>query len=453
MFKHILRTSSFLASLLLANQALAFCGFYVAKADTDIFNEASKVVIARDDDKTVITMVNDFKGDLDEFAMVVPVPTFLEEGQINVGNSATVDHLDAYTAPRLVEYFDDNPCNIRRYEMMAMRSNAVMEDAGPLMEKDLGVTVDAEYTVGEYDIIILSAKESDGLTVWLNSNGYKIPEGAERVLESYIKQGTRFFVAKVNLQEQAKTGYQFLRPLQIAFESPKFMLPIRLGTVNAKDTQELFVFTLTRKGRVETSNYRTVKIPSDLDVPLYVQDEFSAFYTDMFKTAWQRESGKAVFLEYAWDMNWCDPCAADPLSHEQLKQLGVFWLDDTPSTKPGIMPSPRPMPQSQARDVFVTRLHLRYNGDLFPEDLMFKQTADRSNFQGRYITRHPWDGTEQCEQADRYRAGLPDRFNQEAKNLANITGWSIADIRQKMAQKKQVFEPKPVLKWWQKLWK
>ncbi len=453
MFKHILRTSSFLASLLLANQALAFCGFYVAKADTDIFNEASKVVIARDDDKTVITMVNDFKGDLDEFAMVVPVPTFLEEGQINVGNSATVDHLDAYTAPRLVEYFDDNPCNIRRYEMMAMRSNAVMEDAGPLMEKDLGVTVEAEYTVGEYDIIILSAKESDGLTVWLNSNGYKIPEGAERVLESYIKQGTRFFVAKVNLQEQAKTGYQFLRPLQIAFESPKFMLPIRLGTVNAKDTQELFVFTLTRKGRVETSNYRTVKIPSDLDVPLYVQDEFSAFYTDMFKTAWQRESGKAVFLEYAWDMNWCDPCAADPLSHEQLKQLGVFWLDDTPSTKPGIMPSPRPMPQSQARDVFVTRLHLRYNGDLFPEDLMFKQTADRSNFQGRYITRHPWDGTEQCEQADRYRAGLPDRFNQEAKNLANITGWSIADIRQKMAQNKQVFEPKPVLKWWQKLWK
>ena len=120
-------------------------------------------------------------------------------------------------------------------------------------DDSLGVTVEAEYTVGEYDIVILSAEQSDGLSTWLNTNGYKIPAGAEQVLGSYIKQGTRFFVAKVNLEEQAKTGLQTLRPLQIAFESPKFMLPIRLGTVNSKGMQELFVFTLTRKGRVETT--------------------------------------------------------------------------------------------------------------------------------------------------------------------------------------------------------
>ena len=43
------------------------------------------------------------------------------------------------------------------------------------------------------------------------------------------------------------------------------MLPIRLGMVNAKGSQELFVYALTRKGRVETTNYRTVKLPSDID--------------------------------------------------------------------------------------------------------------------------------------------------------------------------------------------
>ena len=43
--------------------AQAFCGFYVAKADAKLFNEASKVVIARHDGKTVITMVNDYIGD------------------------------------------------------------------------------------------------------------------------------------------------------------------------------------------------------------------------------------------------------------------------------------------------------------------------------------------------------------------------------------------------------
>ncbi len=36
----------------------AFCGFYVAKADTKLFNKASKVAIVRDGDRTVLTMAN-----------------------------------------------------------------------------------------------------------------------------------------------------------------------------------------------------------------------------------------------------------------------------------------------------------------------------------------------------------------------------------------------------------
>ena len=34
------------------------------------------------------------------------MPTFLKREQIHVGEKALVDHLDAYSAPRLVEYFD-----------------------------------------------------------------------------------------------------------------------------------------------------------------------------------------------------------------------------------------------------------------------------------------------------------------------------------------------------------
>ena len=64
----------------------------------------------RDGDRTVLTMSNDFKGELKEFAVVVPVPTVLQKDQIHVGDKALVDHLDAYSAPRLVEYFDENPC-------------------------------------------------------------------------------------------------------------------------------------------------------------------------------------------------------------------------------------------------------------------------------------------------------------------------------------------------------
>lgn len=433
--------------------ASAFCGFYVAKADTKLFNQASKVVLTRHDGKTVITMANDYQGDAKEFAMVIPVPTFLERDQIHVTEPAIIDHLDAYTAPRLVEYFDDNPCEPLKMMAMMRDATALEESAGAGgSAASLGVKIEAEYTVGEYDIKILSAEESGGLESWLTQNGYKIPEGATDVLQSYIKQDVRFFVAKVNLEEHSKLGYSYLRPLQVAFESPKFMLPIRLGTVNAKGPQELFIFALTREGRVETTNYRTVKMPSDMDVPLFVKDEFSDFYRSMFDQQVKKEDMRAVFLEYAWNMAWCDPCAADPLSNDELRELGVFWQEEEAplGDRPRTMIAPNPT----AAEVYVTRLHLRYDAERFPEDLRFQETGDNSNFQGRYVLHHPWKGARsQCKEAAYYLDNLPRRFDREAKNLAHLTGWDVNNIRDKMAEKGQNFTPIPEEKWYKKLWK
>ena len=141
----------------------------------------------------------------------------------------------------------------------------------------LGVTIEATYTVGEYDILILSAKQSGGLQTWLLENGYTVPMGAHRVLASYIRQGMKFFVAKVNLGEQKRLGFAYLRPLQVAYESSKFMLPLRLGMVNADGPQELFVFAITKNGRVETTNYRTVRLPSGGEIGLYQPLHQTAF--------------------------------------------------------------------------------------------------------------------------------------------------------------------------------
>jgi hypothetical protein len=423
--------------------AAAFCGFYVARADTALFNRASQVVLVREGDRTVITMANDFRGDLAEFAIVIPVPTFLEREQIHVADKALIDHLDAYTSPRLVEYFDDDPCRRWELERLAMADARAMPAAPTSRrEKGLGVTVEASYTVGEYDIQILSAEQSSGLTVWLRQEGYRLPDGAEAILGSYLKQGMRFFVAKVNLDEQAALGFTYLRPLQIAFESRKFMLPIRLGTLNADGPQELFVYTLTRTGRVETTNYRTVRLPTDMDLPAFVKDEFGDFYRAMFTTQVERERLRAVFLEYAWDMAWCDPCAADPLSPAELRQLGVFWVG-------GPAPQPDRSMAPQAADVFVTRLHLRYDAQSFPEDLHFQETGDRANFQGRYVLRHAFKGEASCEAAEAYFASLPERWAQEAETLASLTGWDVADIRGRMDVAWVAEEAKP---WWRRLW-
>lgn len=420
---------------------LAFCGFYVAKADTKIFNKASQVVLVRSEDKTVLTMANDFKGDPKEFAVVIPVPTVLQKDQIHVGEKALVDHLDAYSAPRLVEYFDEDPCRMVMYERaLPMTSPGMAGSSRKLQMRadSLGVKIEAQYTVGEYDILILSAQQSTGLETWLRENNYRIPSGASAVLNSYIRQNLKFFVAKVNLKEQAKLGYSMLRPIQVAYESPKFMLPIRLGTVNADGPQELFVYALTRKGRVEATNYRTVKLPTGMDLPVYVKDRFKDFYTAMFNHQVAKENMSTIFTEYAWDMAWCDPCAAEPLSNDELRKLGVFWLDST---------------GRRGQDVFVTRLHVRYDSAHFPEDLVFQETADRSNFQGRYVLRHEWKGTSSCEAAERYRQQLPQRREAEAQNLARLTGWDVQQIRRSMGVGNPPVPPQTPEKWWHRIWK
>ena len=399
-----------------ASSGWSFCGFFVAKADAKLFNKASQVVIARQENRTVMTMVNDFQGEIKDFAIVVPVPVVLKKEQVHIGENKIVERLDAFSAPRLVEYFDEDPCAPRPVPM-PMSATAKQEGAvGGKARGDsaLGVKIEAQFTVGEYDILILSAQESTGLETWLTQNGYRIPQGASELLQPYIKTNMKFFVAKVNLKEYEKTGNKFLRPIQMAFESPKFMLPIRLGMINADGEQDMLVYVLSPKGRAEVANYRTVKIPSNVEIPVFVKKEFADFYKSMFQRTYEKEGKNVVFVEYAWDMSWCDPCAADPLSPEELKKAGVFWLD------------------GNQNNVYITRLHVRYGRAKFPEDLTFQDTPNRENYQGRYILRHPFTGKITCDEGKHYKKELVKRQETEAQTLANLTGWDINQIRKKM---------------------
>lgn len=413
-------TAAIAALGLAAGAAQAFCGFYAGKADAKLFNEASQVVMVRDGPRTVLTMVNDYKGPLSEFAIVVPTPQVIREGQVRVVEKAVVEALDAFTAPRLAEYHDADPCRFgfdwgipvpaqppmvySPAAAMVVPSQAKSGRAG-----ELGVTVDAKFTLEEYDIVSLSAQQSDGLETWLRENGYRIPAGASAALKPYIAQGMKFFVAKVNLEAQAlkQSGNVRLRPLQFAFESPKFMLPMRLGMVNAPPgkPQDMIVYLLTREGRVESSSYRTAPIPANMDLPYFVKPEFQRFYKTMFEEQARREAHKVVFTEYFWDMSWCDPCAADPLSLEQLRKLGAFWVGGgdaqqnfaalmKPGAEAGRIDANAAWQRSGgAAPVLVTRLHLRYTPESFPEDLMLTQTRDRQNSQARYVIKQPFKGT------------------------------------------------------------
>ena len=468
------------------------------------------MVLVRDGNRTVISMLNDYKGPLSEFALIVPTPTALQKGQVRVAEKAIFERLDAYSAPRLAEYHDNDPCQLNfhwgqawwsKAEMLGTTALPAPADGASISKRSnssLGVTVEASYTLEEYDIVSLSATQSDGLETWLRENGYSIPKGASAALKPYINLGMKFFVAKVNLKQQLKTGYSYLRPLQFAFESEKFMLPMRLGMLNAApgQAQDLIVYALTKNGRVESSNYRTTKLPSNMNLPPFIKAKFGEFYKDMFEQSAKKEDFKTVLTEYFWDMGWCDPCAANPLSTEELRKAGVFWVggnadevfSNMKAPNAGDAPMKIRMPLGGGtQPAMLTRLHIRYTPESLSEDLMFNQTADRQNWQARYVLQQPFAGsvsacsakvgkadcTAMCKQRIQdfvrepqripgtnitskvnenelmsdcitacktsktnaldavkqyYTRQLPERERAERKTLAQLTGWSDAEI-------------------------
>jgi hypothetical protein len=439
-----------------ATQAIAFCGFYVGGADAKIFNKASQVVIARDGERTILTMANDFQGAVKDFAMVVPVPVAIKKEQVHVGKRTAIEKLDAFSQPRLVEYFDPDPCAPQRREMedRVIRPQASAPAPGIAKKStgNLGVTVEDSFKVNEYQILILSAKESNGLETWLRGNGYNLPTGANKLLAPYIKQNLKFFVAKIDLKEFNKIGGKVLRPLQIAYQSPKFMLPIRLGTINARGEQDLVVYVLSPKGQVELTNYRTVKVPTGTAIPEYIKSEFGDFYKATFQKVYEQEQKKVAFLEYAWDVSNCDPCSSEPPTPAELKEAGVFWIDNG-SSPSGLVP-PNFRRRGSSGNTFITRLHVRYTRDKFPEDLMFQETGNQENFQGRYVMNHPFKGNLSCEAGKKYRQALRPRLEKEASNLANLTGWSIRQINTKIDF--SIADPKAKAdansQFWQNVW-
>ena len=185
------------------------------------------------------------------------------------------------------------------------------------------------------------------------------PSGAEEILVDYVARGMRFFLARVDLEEQSKLGYSYLRPLQMAFESEDFVLPLRLGMANAAEPQELVVYMLTRDGRVESVNYPAQTIPSEVQLPLFVKDDGRAFYDAMLEAEAARTQKPAVFLEYAWELSRCDPCNGTRV----LLRAGMPRARaDSPCASKGLMyhrvPERSTVNQGSIRDPGVTPMAL-----------------------------------------------------------------------------------------------
>jgi MYXO-CTERM domain-containing protein len=337
-----------------------------------------------------------------DFAMVVPVPEVLMEANVKTLEDEVFEKLDRLTAPRLVEYFEQDPCSVVDFDDQAGNGNGQTNGA-----TNGGVNVEARFQVGEYQIVILSSEESTALENWLTDNDYNVPMGAAPYYEPYIQAGMYFFVAKIDPEEVVfdNDGRAVLSPLRFDYDADQFSLPIRLGMINSAGEQDLIVHILARDQRYDLANYDNVTIPTNKEVTADTEENFGEFYKALFAETVQQNPG-AVVTEYAWQASTCDPCPGPVLDPGDLLTLGADVLGN------------------EAEFDFswvVTRLHARYAKDEIGEDLVFRaappivggrefvvdpetgeleqgaRESEVNNFQGRYIIRHPYQGDIDCE--------------------------------------------------------
>ncbi len=413
------------ATLCAAPAAHAFCGFYVAGGDQQMFNDATQVVLMRMGTRTVLAMQNNYKGPPEAFAMVVPVPVVLQESDVKTLGREVFEHVEKMGAPRLVEYWEQDPCGPDYDDdvpKMARAGGMRMAEESDKKADDLGVRIEAKFVVGEYQILILSAKDSTGLDTWLQREKYHIPKDAEPLLRPYVEAGMKWFVAKVDTSKVKWVGEgndkrAELSPLRFHYDSEEFSLPIRLGLANSSGTQDLIVNILAPNQRYEVANYKNVTIPTNIDVAESMKDKFGAFYTALYDRTVEKNPG-AVVTEYAWQATTCDPCPGPALYPQEFQTLGADVLQGT-----------REKPAAYGNADFVlTRLHARY-GKTISDDLRFKAAPpivggreflvdgkkleegsrpdSTNNFQGRYAVRHRWTGPVKCDQPRYGRWGGP----------------------------------------------
>ena len=359
-----------IASLLLAfaHGASAFCGFFVTGADAQLYANATMVVLMRDGTRTVLSMQNNYQGPPDQFALVIPVPVVLQQAQVKTLPNDVFARVDQLGAPRLVEYWEQDPCrsllDYRGYPTAA-GGGGTGGGSGNYDAGSGGVRVEAQFAVGEYDVVILSADDSSSLSTWLTENKYNIPQGAAPVLAPYVAAGMKFFVAKVDTSRVTFHGNQAaLSPLRFYYDSNDFSLPVRLGLLNSQGAQDLIVNILSPNQRFEVANYANATIPTNIRVRNEVRDAFGSFYEGLFQRAIAGHP-RTVVTEYSWDAQTCDPCPIPPLTANELATLGADV------TRGGAADGGAFSAPYSNLGYTLTRLHYRYAPSDLGEDLVF----------------------------------------------------------------------------------
>ena len=447
-------------------RAHASTGFYVGSTDAPLVNHAANVVLMRDGKRTVLAMENDYQGPAQDFVLVIPVPVVMHKDGVRTLSREVFAHLDQVTAPRLIEYWEQDPC-VTKATAVATPTPTPSSMRLPVLADTHGVSTEAKFTVGEYDVVILNTKDSRGLDAWLRDAKYKVPANAEALFRPYVERGMKFFVAKVDPKKvKFEGGRAILSPIRFSYDAETFELPLRLGALSSDGSQDVVVTILAKGQRYEAANVPNVAIPTNLDLNDAAKKQFGAFYAALFDRTIEKNPRAAV-TEYAWAVTTCDACTAPPLTASDLATLGTDSLPGAPVScdppfyvdsdghqrrKPECLvgfPTPPPPQNDRTRkhgehsdELVMSRLHLRYGKEPLPDDLVLRvgaplaggremvgsdgalehgaSGAKANQFQARYAVRHSWAGAITCKEPHRGVWGPPPGTKADALAKAAV---------------------------------
>jgi len=320
-------------SLTAAAPAHAFPGFLASKKSTDIKVHSTQMVVMKKGNATAVSVMPDYEGSLEPFAMVLVVPGDVTADRVTTLNREYVDRLDALSAPRFHEYWEQDPCdpgpveqewqrNMKADSGSAFLGGGEMPQGTQKVAKELSLDVEAKKKEGEYSFSLLG--KDDQVTAWLKSKGYTAPAGADQAVAPYLQAGMRLVVAQVdpNRVELVGGDRAQLSPIRFWTEQPYDTIPDRVGLLNAPDKQELIVYVLDTEQRFESKNYNNLFPPTNVEVDFAVKERIGEFYNALGDLI-EAKTPSSFLLEYAWPSEGCgEPCATEPLQIAELLSLG-----------------------------------------------------------------------------------------------------------------------------------
>ncbi len=223
--------------------------------------------------RTVLSMQNNYKGPPQDVRDGDPGAGGAQGGgRQDAAEGGVREAWSAMGAPRLVEYWEQDPCQPPG-QYGAGWPTAERSSAGAPSERppkpDLGVKIEAQFTVGEYHDRDPVGEGVDGArSRSCATRSTRSPRAPSRCCGRTSRAGSKFFVAKVDPKKvKFESGQRgCCRRCGSTTTASEFALPIRLGLANAKDKQDLIVSILAPGQRYEVANYKNVTIPTNLDV-------------------------------------------------------------------------------------------------------------------------------------------------------------------------------------------